>query len=559
MKGQGPLNTASGTTAPRAYDISSRRPSLAEIAWVGVPFLLYLLVLQHLWFNAPVWDDYDTILGLLIRADEIRTPGEWLAMVFGQHNEHRIAVTRLVALGLASFGPIDFRVLMLVGNLAVLGTFLFIWREFRGHVPPGAIGAAAIVMFQWSYYEASLMGSAALPHLGVVFFSFGCLHFALRDHPAAIALGVLMGILAAASQANGLLALPIAALGCAFLRRRWQAAIFGAVALAAWILYFRGYVRPPHHPSLLAALSSPVTAVHLFLVVVGWVLPVGALIVAGLGWLTWKGFWKNHPVAALWTLFLLGTAAAATVGRAGFGVVHASRYAIGSTCLLVIVCLAICEVTRWHSRKWMAFAVAGAAFFSITVSLVSWQRARDSTLRGSSLKQPVIEGEAVAADWMGGAYYPDPARARNVLNIAAERGYYKPPKENVHPARVASEETMPEAARAVGHIDSVAVSGKRVSVTGWTDITARVPSRTLRVVSAPRFVQAGSVEIVSRSDVVFVLRDPDLLFSGFRLELEYPSAEDARKGASNLCMVVEAPSRPKTRLAARQPACGAKG
>ena len=536
----------------------------AEIAWIAVPFLVYLAVLRHLWFNAPVWDDYDTVLGLLLHADAVRSAGEWWAMLWSQHNEHRIAVTRLVVIGLArTVGSIDFRVLMLIGNLAVLGTFLFIWRELRGRVPAWAIGAGAIVMFQWSYFEASLMGSAALPHLGVVFFSFGCLYFAVHGGRTAAVVGVVFGVLAAASQANGLFALPIAVAGCLYQRRWGRAAAFGAFAALAWLLYFRGYVRPPNHPSPFLAFSSPLTTLQLFLVVVGGAgivakaaAVLGAMTLMALAWLARKGFFREHPVAALWVLFLLATAGAAAVGRVGFGIVAASRYAIGSTCLLVIACLAICAVTRWHDRKWMMAGLAGAIVFSLLATLASWRQATESSVRGNLLREAVPAEPGLAVQRFAGAFYPDPNRATRVLATSWERGYYFPPKQLVHGARVVGAETADVPNAGLGHLDTVAVNGTRIRVTGWTHLTAVLPQRTFTMVSTPALRSASPMAVVARPDVAFAMRDPELLFSGFSVDLDFEAPQQAQEAAPSLCVVVTAPDRPAARIAVSPAGCG---
>jgi uncharacterized membrane protein len=543
--------------------VATPRRRLAQALWILGPFGFFLLVLQRLWTNAPVWDDYDAILALLLRADDIRTPGEWLAMVFAQHNEHRIAVMRLIALGVAgSFGQIDFRIMMLIANLSLLGTFLFVWREFRREVAAPIFGAAALVMFQWSYFEASLMGSAGPPHLGVVFFAFGCLYFALREGTAGFVLAAVFGVLAAASQANGLFALPIAAVGCVAWGGKRRAVVLGILAVLAWVLYLYGYVRPPGHPSPLVALTNPIPAVHLFCVVIGGILPgtrasaiLGALILVGFAWMAWKGLWRTHPVAALWVTFLLATAATASVGRVGFGVHNASRYAIVSTSLLVI--LALCFFTMARPLGWKAIAVTllGGVAISFGVTLLARDDIVAYALRGKLLRETVPAAPGVVVDRFAGAFYPNQDWARHVLTLASERGHYFPRKQLVYPTRVFSASSVPETQRRFGHVDVVAVSGRRVSVTGWSDITAQVPSRTMQVISSPQFLEAVSVAVIPRQDVTTAHKQPDLLLSGFLMELDYASESDARDAAKSLCMVVEAPDRPRTILLSLQPNC----
>jgi hypothetical protein len=531
-----------------------KRTSLAELAWIGLPFAIFLAVLVHLWTNAPVWDDYDVVLGLFLRADQLHTTREWIAMIFGQHNEHRIAVMRATTLLLQkSMGEIDFRLLILAGDLTLLGTYLFVWREFRDAVSPPLAAAAGFLMFQWSYYEASLMASAALAHLAAVFFAFGCIFFAMRPSRMAIALSILFGALAASSQANGVLALPIAAAGCALWRRPRAAVVLGACAVLAWFLYFHGYVKPGQHPSLLAALATPVQAVHLFCVMVGAILPgtqasalLGAALLALIAWGAWKGLWRERPAATLWVVFVLAAAASAVVGRVGFGVLNAPRYAILSTSLVVV--LAMWTFSRWRParRGVVALVVLGAAAFSFALSAAIWNYVAEYALRPRVLREAVPASADFRVDRYGGVFYPDAARGVSLLTDTQAKGYYKPPRHVVYrPDIVAG--TSVQAQRVMGHAD-VSAAGAHVTVLAWSDITAEVPGRTVRIVSNPAFWRVAEIYVMSRHDVAFALKDSTLVYSGFQLDLEFDSDEQARMAAANLCVVVEAPGHPATRL-----------
>src|SRR5687768_1506394 len=91
----------------------SSRSALASAAWCSLAILFYAFVLQRVSFNAPIWDDYDTILASVMAMRDAATPREWLVILTAQHNEHRIAVMRLAALAAATSGTIDFRALMM--------------------------------------------------------------------------------------------------------------------------------------------------------------------------------------------------------------------------------------------------------------------------------------------------------------------------------------------------------------------------------------------------------------------------------------------------------------
>ncbi len=541
----------------------SREHLLSKLAWMSAPLALYLFVLQRLWVDAPVWDDYGTVLDSVMRMMDAPSAKDWLAVVVAQHNEHRIATVRLISRGVAAlFGRIDFRVLVLVGNLWFVGVFLLIWAEFRDAVPAPLFAAAAFLMFQWSYYEAGIWTSGGLPNMGSVFFCFACLFFATRGRWPAAAASILFAILAIGSSANGLFPLPIAATACAVQGKRERAWLFGAASLGLWALYFWGYRSPAAHPSPMLALSSPLATAQLFLIVIGGIIPgrwapilAGLSILAFLAWLFRKGFGKAHPTATLWIVFVLVSAAAAAAGRVGFGVFHASRYAIYSTCLLVLAFLGVYEATRPWSRPKIAFAIVGAAAASFAISWMSWRDALLFSLNGHLLAKAVPAAPDPSLARYFGMYFPNPAGSAQILLAAESHGLYVPKEQPVYPSSLRLTAAIAGSTHIGGSIDEVSVAGSRVTASGWTEIPATVPGRTFSVFPSEGIALAMKVVTTDRSDAARALRDSRLVFSGFRLELDYPSEEMARKIPESLCVAVEAPGHSASVLSRTKVSC----
>jgi len=533
-----------------------------RLAWIAFPLAAFFAVLVRLWHDAPVLDDYYTVLLSVVSMLDAESAREWLGVVFAQHNEHRVATVRLAARAVdALFGRVDFRALVLLGDLAFTGVFLLMWAEFRATLTGPVLAAAAFVMFQWSYYEAALWTSGGLTNMGVIFFSVACLYLALRDGLAAAAASVACALLAVGCSASGLLALPVAAVACAFTRRIPRAWILGAIAAIVWIAYFRGYVSPPAHASPLAAFSDPFSAIQLFLVVIGGIVPrveaamtCGVVILGALAWLTWKGAWKAHPTAAAWIGFLVVSAGAAAAGRAGWGVFHASRYAIYSTCLVVLVLLGWHEITRpWRPRT-MAFALAVSIAFSLTVTWMSWPGVALYAVNTRLLGKPAPAVEGAPVRYFG-MTFPNLAESARVLDEAEAHGVYSPREMPIHAASVRTIASIPPSARIAGHLDEVRVTGNRIAAVGWTETPATVPGRTFSIFPAEAVPESAKVRVVDRSDAARVVGDARLVSSGFELELEYSSEGAARRIAQTLCLVVEAPGQPPAVLSRSAVSC----
>ena len=146
-------------------------PSRAGLAWAAPALALFFLVLARLWFNAPVWDDYDAILDCVMRMKDAASGTQWLAIVVAQHNEHRIAVVRLAAgrsgrrraYRFPHAGPRR-RPHARSGQPPAPAM-----AEFRDRLAAALLfAAAAFLLLQWSYFEATLMASAALANIALV-------------------------------------------------------------------------------------------------------------------------------------------------------------------------------------------------------------------------------------------------------------------------------------------------------------------------------------------------------------------------------------------------------
>lgn len=539
------------------------RPGAAALAWIAVPLALHLAILQRFWFDAPVLDDYDSVLGSLVEMARAQGWREWLGAVFALQNEHRAATTRLIPQLVAwATGGVDFRILVLFGTLFMLGTLAFMWSEYREHVTAPLMALTAFLVLQWSYNEALIMASGALPHLGVVFFAFAGLYFALRPGWASAAACVAFALLAAFSQANGLLMMPIAAAGCLVTRQGRRGLAFAIAAALIWWAYFAGYTQPAHHPSPSVAFRDPVSTFQLFLVTIGGIVPalpiaqaVGAAILGGIAWIALRGHWRSHPTVFLWLAFVLLSAASVAVGRAGWGLFHASRYAVNPALLLSILALAAFALTRPWSRTLTAAAVVAAAALSVTQTAVAMQQLRERSFMGHLLVDVGAPGAALGLGRFHGMHHPNAAHAAGVLEKTAALGLYAPRRVEPHAPSIVFAATRPQAPRMLGAMEVASVAGRSVTFRGWSDIPATVASRTLTLYP-PKGIHVARLDALeSRPDVANVLRTPEALLSGMRVVVEFATEGEAREGAARLCFFVSAPGRQAAMLHRERPGC----
>ena len=337
-------------TLPRKRNINA---TLISLLLVGSYFYLW----NHYALNIPKWDDhaFKATIENFEKADGV---GAKLYELFRQHNEHRVGLTRLVALlDFGLFGQLNYKHLMLFGNLALLLIGWLFVRFFKATIAP--VWYALPVLSLWfslAFWENTFWGMAAVQNFWVLAFAM-LVCWLLAQNNRHWGWALLAGFGATFTSGNGLLVWPIG-LTILLLQRNWRPAGVWALAAALTIaLYFYQYQSPPYNPAPTGGVRVLWRGFVLFCGSMGEGLPIGnvpiqmPIWVGGLSlfvsfWLVVflvRSYWKRHFVLSPNDYFYLGcvlfvviTAAVVTYGRAGFGggVLLTSRYKIYSALLL---------------------------------------------------------------------------------------------------------------------------------------------------------------------------------------------------------------------------------
>lgn len=350
--------------------ITANRLALAAMAVLtGV----YVFMVWRYSINVPRMDDYIQFLGYHYFFPETGAIGEkiqallsqpkWLA---GPESDHRIVFARL-AMYLSEFllGEMNFQLLTAIGNLFLFALFFLLWRATPVSVNPWAMLPVAVLLFSFVHYEASFWSSAALLYYPVTFFALATLSvLAPGVSRWRVAAGMGSGVLAVLTQANGLMVLPVAAVGALFRRRFLLAGALALLAAAMFVLYFHDFKRPgvvPPMPDVFRAAVLVLTAwFRLLGIALGqaWFLLSGFLVLAG-AYLCWKRYWRINPPLFWFAVWLCVTIGSIAVGRASFGLDHLDvpRYKFYSLCLICVAYLALCEVLEAHLCRCLTWSL----------------------------------------------------------------------------------------------------------------------------------------------------------------------------------------------------------
>jgi hypothetical protein len=329
----------------------------------------YFFAVYKYSINIPFWDDY-THLKVITELTSSDSLPKKIQLLFSLHNEHRIVFARLVTLAtLMLSGKLNFIVLILLGNLSLLGIGVLLFLVFNGNKKEAPrekviyFLPVVLLLFNLSYHEASVWAVAALSSLMVVFLSFSCLFILLRfEAKTFVGMGgaFVLGMLAAYTQGNGLFILYVG-LFLLILKKRLAGALFwglGAGIISG--LYFYDYVSPGFHTAPSAVFSELGLALRYLLTFLGaWAnLPTfgGACAVGLFIWLTCQGLYRRNAILFGFLSFICVSALAVTASRYGMGIEQAlsSRYKVYSLLFFSLLYMAMFEFLEW---RWLAYAL----------------------------------------------------------------------------------------------------------------------------------------------------------------------------------------------------------
>lgn len=350
-------------------DLNDVRPpsgSGGHIVLLGVlacaPFFLLIAKIGEYGLGFPYWDAW-RFVEVLQNADA-GTLG--FIDLWAQHNEHRILFPKLLMLTLAQLS--GWNVWWEIGAsvffaLVILGALLgMLFRAIGGDAALRCAGAAlvSLLLFSWTQSESWVWGfqSNAWLCLTAIVIGVAVLSSSLRL-PVRIGLGILCGIVATYSYANGLFYwVAVAPLlwdtGASRDARVGTVVVWLAAAALTAQSYFYGYVQPSVSPSLLTAFEHPGLFVQFLAAMLGapvstfltepawhgvnaavpaWSMLPGPLAVVVFLLFAWR-CWRREGdfrVLAPWlalAAFAIGSAVVASAGRSGLGLGQAltSRY-----------------------------------------------------------------------------------------------------------------------------------------------------------------------------------------------------------------------------------------
>jgi hypothetical protein len=368
-----------------------------------IPLALFGYIFQKYAINIPHWDDLAVRNSL---ADFLTTDSFFnkIKILFAQHNEHRIFLTRIFALIIYALkGTLDLKMLMLLGNLGLAG-ILFIFYRFsqRNALELLALVPIAYLIFNTALYENVFWGMASVQNFWVVFLAFVSLYLLIfsfgKPTKTYFYLAIAISFLGVFTSSNGILTPIIGTIVLLFQKRYRKLTIWGVASVLFLFIYFFQYQSSPDKAAKVD-FSSPSLLFKGILAVIGNAIDVsfiapnkhldlsmatGVILLIIVVWFSFQVLFKkynitqrNNDLFLLSCLVFLGvTCLGIAIGRISYGieVLLTSKYKINSVLILCICYLIILNsLVKEKQQKIITIAILLSIGFNFYTYLAEFQ------------------------------------------------------------------------------------------------------------------------------------------------------------------------------------------
>lgn len=373
---------------------------------VLIPLVFFGYIFQKYAINIPHWDD----LAVRNSLAEFLTSDSFthkIKVLFAQHNEHRIFLTRVFALFVYLLkGTLDLKILMLLGNLSLIGLlFIFFRYVVRNKLSLIALVPVSFVLFNNALYENVFWGMASVQNFWVIlsaFVTFYLLIYAYnKPTKTYFYLAIACCFLGTFTSSNGIL-IPLIGIAILVFQKRYRELVTWAGASAVFLFfYFFQYHSSPDKTTGID-FSSPGLIIKGILAVLGnaidisFIAPVrhldmsmaaGVIIIILVAMFSFQVLFRKYDISQRNNdLFLLScmvflgvTCVGIVIGRLSYGieVLLTSKYKINSVLILCISYLIILNsLTRQKQGKFITVAILLSISFNFYTYLAEFKNVR---------------------------------------------------------------------------------------------------------------------------------------------------------------------------------------
>jgi hypothetical protein len=362
---------------------------------IFLPVGFYFYFLSEYAINIPKWDDH-ALKAFIVEFENANGLIPKLQTFFKQHNEHRIAFDRFFTLIVFwVHGSIDYRWLMWIGNITLLGVLFIFYKIFKKQkISIAYFVPIPYILFQLQLWENTFWGMAAIQNFGIIFFILALIYLISSEKKIHFYLALFVAFLATYTSGNGITIFPVCVVLLVLQRRFKDVFLFCGVSLILVFLYFYHFQFPQNNPTMIGiGIKNIVLGFFSFLGSVFDLIPnstsrqkstifggatlfaTGSIIAIYVIFNS-KLFKKQRNLNQTEffilgsIMFLVGTAIVVTFTRISYGEAGllTSRYKIYSILLLITIYISFLSKIDINNIKWLVLSLI---FMSVCFNLVA--------------------------------------------------------------------------------------------------------------------------------------------------------------------------------------------
>lgn len=214
------------------------------------PIAVFYFVFQKYAVNIPHWDDF-AIRNTLAQMIETESVFQKIKLLFSQHNEHRILLTRFSAWMVYLLeGTLNLKRLMLIGIIALLGILFLLYKVSKKYNSSLlAFVPISFIFLNVGLFENTFWGMASVQNFGVIFFAFLTFYWLVfsveNKHRHYFYFAIFSCFLGVFTSSNGII---IPLIGCLVLlvqQRKTQLVVFLSSSVVLVFGFFYGFQKNP--------------------------------------------------------------------------------------------------------------------------------------------------------------------------------------------------------------------------------------------------------------------------------------------------------------------------
>ncbi len=400
------------------------------------PVFLYFYSLSIYTTNVPFSDDFSTLNEVMQILQSETLQGK-LALLFTHQNEHLHIFTRSVfMLVYFVFGSIDFKILVLISNVALLGLLFFAYKTLpEKQEKIFLLIPVSLLLFQlkqnWVHLIWAMEALAALYALSFAGLSF---YFLGKNSTKYFWWAMFFALISVLTHGSGVAILAVGGFLLLIQKRFGMAGVWIIGAIPVLVIYLNKLHFVADSPMTILSLTDLARIGKFFISFLGAMassdnqtslLILGAFIIFYFIFLVFKKYYKTNIAVFGFMVYLIFVAAMVALSRSGVGenLVFSNRYKIFSLTMVMLVYISVVDIFYPRaSRRWGFFA--GMILVMGSMFLVSYGGGREK-LEFARYSQLYRINQWLDKNYS--LYDEGESRTNMVMTKALTGGFYKVP------------------------------------------------------------------------------------------------------------------------------------